>query len=164
MESMPFLEYTLMTLILIMILIWIYIRTNSHHVRRDGIIRQEKINDVIEWLYSAVTHITNSCNMFPEYNIIETKYITYTDKITSSHNTSGNIYLVIWNDKYNTIFMNHTLIYAMLHEISHILSPSIHHEPPFNSIETILLNKAVELGYYNPNTHLDPDYITLDTI
>lgn len=124
--------------------------------------RQSKVNETIRWLYQAINDICYQCNMSPIYEIKETSRITYTDKVSSSHNVKGTINLVIWDDKYGRIFNYNTLIYAMLHEITHILSPSIHHEPPFDSIESILLNKAIELSYYDPNIPMEPQYMTLD--
>ena len=100
--------------------------------------------------------------MSPIYEIKETTHITYTDKITSTHNVKGTIYLVMWDTINNKLFDHNTLIYTVLHEISHILSPSIKHNPPFDTIESILLKKAIELHYYDPETPIDKNYLTLD--
>lgn len=142
-------------------LIWIYIYSN-HYVDEMDQIKRKKINNTIEWLYRSVNDICYNCNLSPIYNIRETTQITYTDKIISSHNIKGTIYFVIWDEINDKIFDNNTLLYAMLHEISHILSPSIHHEPPFDSIESLLLNKAIDLAYYDPNIPFESNYMTLD--
>ena len=97
--------------------------------------------------------------MSPVYTIKETSHITYAEKEV---NRKGKIYLAVWDEQHARVFSPNTLMYAILHEITHILSPCIHHEPPFDSIETILLNKAIELGYYNPNIPIEPGYLTLD--
>jgi hypothetical protein len=120
------------------------------------------VDETIEWLYQAVNAVCYRCNMSPIYNIIETEQITYTDKTISSHNIKGTINLVIWDDTKGRVFNRNTLMYAMLHEITHILSPSIHHEPPFDSIETLLLDTATRLGYYDPSVPIESHYTTLD--
>lgn len=153
------LVYILTVVILIIILSLIYTRFN---VDQYEMIRKQKVNETIQWLYQAVNDVCYRCNMSPIYDITETEQITYTDKITSSHNITGSIYLVVWDDTRGRVFTHNTLIYAMLHEITHILSPSIHHEPPFDSIETLLLDTAISLGYYDPSIPIESHYTTLD--
>jgi len=153
--------YIIITILLLIGLIWVYVRLDDPYNQHE-FIRQQKVNETIQWLYRSVNDICYNCNMSPIYEIKENFQITYTDKITAPHNIKGTIYLVIWNEIYDRVFNHNTLIYAVLHEIAHILSPSIHHEPPFDSIESILLNKAVELSYYDPNIRMESNYITLD--
>ena len=124
--------------------------------------RQRKVQETIQWLYQAVNDVCYRCNMSPIYDIVEANQITYTDKVTTPHNIKGTIYLVIWNEQHERVFNHNTLMYAMLHEIAHILSPSVHHEPPFDSIESILMNTAINLGYYDPSIPIEPNYMTLD--
>jgi hypothetical protein len=124
--------------------------------------RQQQVRETVQWLYQTVNDVCYRCNMAPIYEIIETTQITYTDKVTNTHNVKGTIYLVIWDDEHGRVFHHNTLIYATLHEIAHILSPSIHHEPPFDSIESILLNNASNLGYYDPSIPIESNYMTLD--
>ena len=142
-------------------LVWMYFRFDTG-LNQYEIVRQEKVNETIQWLYQSVNDICYHCNMSPVYEIIETSQITYTDKIISPHNIKGTIYLVVWNEAHGRVFNNNTLIYAILHEIAHILSPSIHHQPPFDSIESILLAKAIDLAYYDPNVPIESHYMTLD--
>ncbi|CAH6420834.1 Hypothetical protein HVR_LOCUS1302 [uncultured virus] len=156
-----FIIYVIITIFLIMVLAWMYFRFD-HGISHYEQIRQQKVNETIQWLYRAVNNICYDCNMSPVYEIKETSQITYTDKISSSHNIKGTIYLVVWNETHGRVFHYNTLIYATLHEIAHILSPSVHHEPPFDSIESILLNKAIDLDYYDPNVLIEPHYMTLD--
>ena len=153
--------YALIIVLILVILIWIYVRFDNKVDQYENI-RQKQVNDTIKWLYQAINNVCYACNMSPIYDIKENHQITYTDKITSSHNIKGIIYLVLWDDSPGRVFNNNTLIYASLHEIAHILSPSIHHEPPFDSIESILLNKAIDLQYYDPNIGIESHYLTLD--
>lgn len=145
-------------IIIIIVLIWIYVRfdiTWNH----SEFIRQEKIKETVQWLYRSVNDICYNCDMAPIYEIRESFHITYSEKI---NNTKGIIYLVIWDNEHQSVFNRNTLLYSVIHEITHILSPSINHKEPFDSIETLLLNKAVELLYYDPNIPLEPNYLTLD--
>jgi len=161
-KSIPFTAYILIVILLIIVLIYIYVKFDSRLISNYELIRNQKVNEMIQWLYQAVNDICYRCNMSPVYNIIETSHITYTDKVINSHTIRGTIYLVIWDEKHGRVFNHNTLIYAILHEITHILSPSIHHKPPFDSIETLLLNTAIDLGYYDPNMEIEPHYLTLD--
>lgn len=146
-------------IVILIVLVMLYFR---RYYDSNELIRRKQVNETIQWLYRAVNDICYRCNMHPVYNIIETNHITYTDKVTNPHNIKGTIYLVIWNEESGCTFQHNTLIYAMLHEIAHILSPSIHHEPPFNSIEQILINTATDLGYYDPQIQMESNYMTLD--
>lgn len=160
-DFIEILIYISISLIIIFGLIWFYLTFDSDQYQS---VRAKQITETINWLYHSVNDVCHHCNMSPIYNIVESHQITYTDKLTTTHTINGTINLVIWNDKYNRIFHRNTLIYAMLHEISHILSPSIHHDPPFDSIESILLNMATRLGYYDPNVPIESHYVTLDLI
>lgn len=153
--------YVISIVIILILLGWIYLRAYPA-VEYYEHTRQKQTQETIQWLYRAVNDICYRCNMSPIYDIVETTQITYTDKITKPHNIKGTIYLVLWNDRHGRVFSHNTLIYAMLHEITHILSPSIHHEPPFDSIEAILINMAINLGYYDPNIPMESNYMTLD--
>ena len=154
--------YIIIIVVIVIGLIWVYFSFDSPYEEEEEFIRKQKVNETIKWLYRSVNDICYNCNMSPIYEIKENFQITYTEKITTSHNVKGTIYLVMWNELHGCIFNNNTLMYAVLHEIAHILSPSIHHEPPFDSVERILLNKAIELSYYDPNIPIESNYITLD--
>lgn len=146
-------------ILILVVLIWIYLRPQIDQYES---IRRQQVHNTIQWLYRTVNDICYRCNMAPIYEIIETKQITYTDKVTNPHNIKGIIYLVVWDEPHGRVFNHNTLIYAMLHEITHILSPSIHHEPPFDSIESILMNMAINLEYYDPTVPFESNYMTLD--
>lgn len=153
--------YILLTILILIAIMWFYIRIDkSDKTSNYETIRKQKVKDTIQWLYQITNEICYHCHMTPIYNIIETSQITYSDKITGQ--TKGAIYLVIWNDKHSRIFNHNTLIYATLHEIAHILSPSIRHEPPFDSIEKLLINTATNLGYYDPDIEIESNYVTLE--
>lgn len=156
--------YILIVILLIIGLIYVYIKfePNLNEINHYESIRKRRVTEIIQWLYQAVNDVCYRCNMSPIYDIIETSHITYTDKIINPHNIKGTIYLVVWDEKHDRVFNHNTLIYAVLHEIAHILSPSTHHEPPFDSIETLLLNTAIDLGYYDPNISIESHYMTLD--
>lgn len=158
---MDIITVIIISILILLLLIWIYLRYDCK-ANHSNIVRAETVNQTIKWLYQTINHICNSCNMHPIYEIKETHQITYTEKVSSPHNIKGIIYLVIWDEINNIPFNKNTLLYAMIHEISHILSPSIHHQPPFDSIENLLLSTATNLGYYNPNLGIDSNYMTLD--
>jgi len=153
--------YMVIIVIIIIILVWIYERVNRGY-NEEEMIRKQKVKETIKWLYKCVNDICYSCDMAPVYEIKESFQITYSEKNINRNNIKGMIYVVIWNDKYSRVFNRNTLIYAVLHEIAHILSPSIQHKDPFDAIEKVLLNKAIELSYYDPNIPMEENYLTLD--
>ena len=153
--------YMMIIVIIIIILVWIYGRFDRGYNEEERI-RRQKVKETIKWLYKCVNEICYNCDMEPVYEIKESFQITYSEKNINKHNIKGTIYLVIWNDKYSRVFSRNTLIYAVLHEIAHILSPSINHKDPFDAIEKVLLNKAIELSYYDPKVQMEENYLTLD--
>lgn len=146
---------------LVIVLLLVYVKYNPNYTNHN-FHRNQQINLTKKWLYKCVNDVCNHCNMNPLYEIKENSVITYTEKLTSSHSIKGTINLVIWDEKTQNLFNRNTLVYAVLHEISHILSPSTDHNPPFDSIESTLLKKAQELSYYDPKIPIEPNYITLD--
>ena len=167
MSEIEFIIYIILAIFLILCILFLYFPFNNKNNPDQilALLRKQKVNETIQWLYGAVNDICYQCNMSPIYEIIETSQITYTEKGNNFSNIKsgeGKIYLVIWNESQEQLFNYNTLIYAMLHEIAHILSPSVHHKPPFDSIESKLLNKARDLNYYNPNISLESNYMTLD--
>jgi len=57
-------------------------------------------------------------------------------------------------DYYNT----NTLLFVLLHEISHVICPEIGHTELFHDIFSEILEKAYELGIYNPSIPVRKDY------
>ena len=59
----------------------------------------------------------------------------------------------------NGVTYNHNmLLYVAIHELSHGLCDENHHTQKFNKINLLLLNRATELGLYDPSIKLSPDY------
>lgn len=73
------------------------------------------------------------------------------------------IHLRIWNFDDDTPFPFNTLIFASIHELSHIICPDINHTPLFNRIESQLLSIASSLGYYNSHIPIHPSYPCIDS-
>lgn len=136
---------------IILILMYVYIKDNHRH---------KQVQTTINWLHQISNRICEACHVRPQYQIQESTQLTFIDK---SHHTNT-INLVLWNPLTNQLFDHNTLVYAMIHEITHILSPANNHEPPFDILELRLLNKASELGYYDATRSIDHNYITLDSL
>jgi hypothetical protein len=58
------------------------------------------------------------------------------------------IYLCMRNRK-GELYKFNTLIYVLLHEISHVINNELHHTKKFFLIFSQLLSHAEQLGYYN---------------
>jgi hypothetical protein len=143
----------IISLLIILFLFYLCFRSSSpsnSYLR----FRHNQTHDTIQSLYQICNNICYHCNFNPIYTILESSHITYTD--SSSYNTSkGTIHLVIWNTKYSRSFDRNTLLFFLLRELSLIISPSSDNS---SSINAILLNTAVNLGYFDPLIPIDPDY------
>lgn len=150
--------YVLVIIVMIFMLIMFYTPIIQNNSKSNNDERER----VVDWLKMVVDHVCRKCNMNPNYELRTDTNITYTEKSIFNYNTSGVIYLAIWDNIDNKLFQINTLVYSVLHEIAHVLSPSIKHEPPFDTIESLLLTTAHQLSYYNPNIPHDPHYITIE--
>ena len=94
MDWINFLIYILIIFLFLACLVWIYIKFDIG-IDHYEVIRQQKVNETVQWLYQIVNDVCYHCNMAPIYDIVETSQITYTDKVTKTHNNKGTIYLVV---------------------------------------------------------------------
>lgn len=77
-------------------------------------------------------------------------------KEDASKKIRGSIYILLYRD--NIPFDTNTLTYALIHEIAHLICPTIGHDSHFRTIETKLLSAAASLSYYRKDLPLDPLY------
>lgn len=152
--KMIILVYIVIVVLIICLMSWYYLKFDTYNIRKS------LSDEYIEWLHRMVSDICHTCNFHPQYNLVEIYTITHTEK--HSITNKGVIYLVIIDDETGAPFSKNTLVYAVLHELAHILSPSIKHESPFDSIEKRLLGAAQHMGYYDPSAPLESNYVTFD--
>lgn len=68
------------------------------------------------------------------------------------------VFLCLYNENGEYYNLN-TLIYVLCHEISHILnSEDVGHTPKFHEKFEQLLDRAIELGAFNPSIPIPKDY------
>lgn len=80
----------------------------------------------------------------------EFKYIPIYKSSTKSYTINkSKIYLRL-TDRNDEYYSNNTLIYVLLHEISHILCDDIGHTESFHTIFSDLLLQAETVGIYDP--------------
>lgn len=144
--------------IVMIILMIIYVRFDDPHKSTKSV----RVQSTIQELYRKCNKVCQACNMHPMYTIVESQTITSSEKRNPYHNI-GTIYLVLWNEHSNELYDDNTLMYSMLHEISHLLSPSVGHQPPFDNIEHTLLVAAERLGYYRSEIPVDARYRTIES-
>lgn len=96
-------------------------------------------------------NIDININSRRQYNL----FISNKEVYTENHR---DIYLVIWNSKTKKYYDSFTIMYAAIHELTHVISTSHNHEYPFDNVEKMLFQIAKELNYYNSTGSLDPDY------
>jgi len=61
-------------------------------------------------------------------------------------------------DSFGRYYNRNLLVYVITHEYSHIICPSIGHTDEFFEIFHNLLNKATDLGLFNPSIPVSKDY------
>jgi len=62
-------------------------------------------------------------------------------------------------DRKGKYFSKNMLMYVALHELAHVLCDEIGHTPKFHKIFDDILDKAVEIGLYNPEVPPNLNYI-----
>tara|TARA_B100000674_G_C37064932_1_gene568972 strand:+ start:47 stop:490 length:444 start_codon:yes stop_codon:yes gene_type:complete len=67
------------------------------------------------------------------------------------------MHLCLRNEKKEYFNKNH-LIYVAIHELAHVVCPSIGHTQEFWDYFDKLLNKAIAMGIYNPSIPIVADY------
>lgn len=67
------------------------------------------------------------------------------------------VYLCL-KDKDGNYYSKNTLYYVFLHELAHVLNPSIGHTEEFQKTFESLLDKAIQLGIFDPSIPIPTDY------
>lgn len=68
-----------------------------------------------------------------------------------------NVYLCL-KDENGEYYNEQIMRYIVTHEIAHVLCESVGHTEEFDKIFKELLDKAVKMGLYDPNTKIPEDY------
>ena len=68
-----------------------------------------------------------------------------------------NVFICL-KDKEDNYYNMNMLVYVTLHEISHVINPTIGHDDGFNKVFNALLDKATQMGIYDPNQKIDFNY------
>jgi len=98
-------------------------------------------------LHSVLSHIDSAA-----------KNITIS-KANKSYTVNKKDVFLCLKDKDGEYYNKNMLVYVAVHELAHVLCPSVGHTEEFWKINDKLLNKATELGYYNPSIPAVKDYI-----
>ena len=117
-------------------------------------------SDIIQRITTILRHISTQLYTIPihiPFSIINSNDSTW---VENKHV----IHLRIWNFDDDKPFPFNTLLFASIHELSHIICPDIDHTPLFNHIESHLLSIASSLGYYNPHLSIHPSYPCMDSL
>ena len=90
-----------------------------------------------------VPGITRKCTILSGFS-------TYTEN-------KNKIYILLKDQSTGNFYDYNTLVYALLHEVAHVLTPELNHTPLFTKIYEDLLQRAYKLGIYEPRK-VDPNY------
>lgn len=139
--------------ILILLIMWI-VMALSHRSPSENQKKYREVAEMTTWLYKAIDDVCYRADIFPVYELRPSDLLTFTDR----HEDRGIIHIVLWDAENERPFERNTVIYAAMHEITHILSPNRGHLPPFDDIEALLLGTAADLGYYDPRVDFADNY------
>lgn len=79
---------------------------------------------------------------------------------TESYTEDKQVITLCLKDPQGNYYSMNTIVYVALHELAHVLSPVYdnNHGKEFKEEFMKLLNKAIQLGIYNPNIPMPPTY------
>jgi hypothetical protein len=78
---------------------------------------------------------------------------------TSAYTENKKVITLCLKDPYtNTYYDFNTIMYVALHELAHVISPSIGHGPEFKKNFSILLREGAKIGIYNPRKEIPQTY------
>lgn len=129
------LNYYIVCILIIVLLIYYGLYSKKDHI---VYLNKRKIKG----LKNKINNILEHENIKIYYDIVESYNITYTTNKKLIH-------LVIWNNKENKYYDDNTLLYVLIHEITHIICNDNHESKNFNYIEEKLLKTAYNYNYYN---------------
>lgn len=143
----------ILELLILIFILWLA-TTPPRLPKKSYLEYNNKIQEKLDFIYANLQNLLLQDNLNLKFTLNPSDKQTYTEN--KSH-----IYLVLTKSN-GQFYDDNTLIYAAIHELSHIICPSSNNEDPHTSIfETIqnhYLNLAKEYKLYNPNKPIDPDY------
>ena len=80
------------------------------------------------------------------------------EKADKSYTVNKKNMFLCLKDENGDYFNKNMLVYVALHELAHVLCKSIGHTQEFHNIFDKLLDKAIDMGEYNPSIPIVPDY------
>jgi hypothetical protein len=113
--------------------------------------RLNQIEDKVAEVIAVLDEICYQSNIEPSYSIEVSDTYTYVEDKHAIH-------LVVWNQEKNCLYDDQTIIYAAIHELTHILCPGRDHSPLFNSMEEHFQDLAADLSIFDPEKDPDPTY------
>jgi hypothetical protein len=76
---------------------------------------------------------------------------------SSTYTENKNKIYILLREPSGRYYDYNTLVYALLHEVSHVLTPELNHTKIFIAVYSNLLSRAYELGIYKPG-EVNMDY------
>lgn len=63
-------------------------------------------------------------------------------------------------DRNNNYYDTNMLVYVTLHELAHVINPTVGHDSSFHQVFDKLLLEAEKMKIYDPNMNIDSNYCT----
>ena len=130
--------------------------------RQDKVQAANTLAKIKSNMIKLITHLKTHINKFPENMsyikdlVSRTKniYIMETpqdEKFTSyTINKGEKIVFCLRSKVLDNIHDMNTLMYVVIHETSHVMTPEFGHTPLFKKIFKFLLEQSIEIGIYDP--------------
>jgi hypothetical protein len=144
----------IMSIFLIILVIWTIInQTNDNRLRSDP--KLDELLYIIEPLFSNDYNHTGHMSSLNNRDLLSEISLYRGNK---SYTINKEKVFLCLKDSNGEYYNTNTLVYVLLHEISHVICNEIGHTELFHEIFTEILDKAHGLGIYNPSILVSTDY------
>lgn len=149
---------TVYTIILILIIIgfisWIII-TQIEEFKLQDEPKLKELKSIVATLFDKNKKYTGFLSCLNNRDIMNEVSLYKGDK---SYTINKHKVFLCLKDENLQYYDNNSLIYVLLHELSHVLTISIGHTPEFDNIFQSILDEASRQGIYNPAIPMIQNY------
>lgn len=140
-------------LIIISFVVWlVYLQVEEYKLQDDPKLKElkEKVAPMFQRKgYTGHLEPLNKGNLLDKINLY---------KGDKSYTINKQKVFLCLRDENGEYYDINSLLYVLLHELSHVLTPEIGHTPLFNEVFDQVLEEASKQGIYDPNIPMIQDY------
>lgn len=140
--------------IIVGVVLWLSVtQIREQHLKNDPMLY--KVREKIDPLFSNGLSFTGDLEYLNDRNVLSEVEFFWGDKSYTINKEK--IYLCLVDEKGDYYDLN-TLVYVVLHELSHVLCDEIGHTEKFHYIFKELLQQADKAGVYDPSVPIIANY------